>query len=229
MDMAFRTDFRLQIRRSPERRWFVCSNFVSPHMILSTFFRLQGDVEQLEPGAGASTTAVLGSSMMAEIHAELPLTELPSWINPVPRNVGTTSRGKLSADQWHILCVVNLPIILIPKWAPKGGRFAAMLENFMHLVTEVVVGSLLEMSEEAISLYETSALAYLKTAQKLYGISLTPNQHNSLHIPFFLRLFGPLHSIRTFFSERMNYLLQQQNTNLKFGKFRRCRTCFQPG
>ncbi|EIW59184.1 uncharacterized protein TRAVEDRAFT_100835, partial [Trametes versicolor FP-101664 SS1] len=178
--------------------------------------------EDLSIGLGhlySGTNAQLASwsSMMAHIHAELRNTELPSWINPVPRNVGTTSRGKLSADQWHIFCVINLPIILIPKWAPKGGRSVEMLENYMHLVTEVVVGSLLEMSEEAITLYETSALAYLKTTRQLYGISLTPNQHNSLHIPFFLRLFGPLHSIRTFFSERMNYLLQQQNTNLKFG------------
>lgn len=155
--------------------------------------------------------------MLQKIHEQLPLTELPSWISPVPRNVGTTARGKLSADQWHILCVVNLPIILIRLWAPQGGRFKQMLDNFMNLVTEVVVGSLLEMSEEAIVVYETAAMAYLRTAKELYDIEITPNQHNSLHIPFFLRHFGPLHSIRTFFSERINYLLQRQNTNLKFG------------
>lgn len=154
---------------------------------------------------------------MQRIHSELSSTELPSWINPVPRNVGTAARGKLSADQWHIFCVVNLPIILIRMWAPQGGRYKEMLDNFMNLVTEVVIGSLLEMSEEAITVYETAATAYLKTAQQLYDITITPNQHNSLHIPFFLRHFGPLHSIRTFFSERMNYLLQRQNTNLKFG------------
>ncbi|KAI9059822.1 hypothetical protein FKP32DRAFT_1535489, partial [Trametes sanguinea] len=162
-------------------------------------------------------SVVFGRNMMARIHEEIPRTEVPSWINPVPNNVGTKTRGKLSADQWHIFCVVNLPVILIGHWAPQGGRFLDMLNNYMHLVTEVVVGSLLEMSEEAIALYETSALEYLKTAKELYDISVTPNQHNSLHIPFLLRLFGPLHSIRAFFTERMNYLLQQQNTNLKFG------------
>ncbi|KAI0628159.1 hypothetical protein C8Q77DRAFT_1043481, partial [Trametes polyzona] len=151
------------------------------------------------------------------IHDQLPLTELPSWINAVPRNVGTAARGKLSADQWHVLCVINLPIILIPLWTPLGGRYKKMLDNFMDLVTEVVVGGLLEMSEEAIALYETAASSYLRTAKELYNIDITPNQHNSLHIPFFLRYFGPLHSIRTFFSERINYLLQRQNTNLKFG------------
>ncbi|KAI0822496.1 hypothetical protein BC628DRAFT_1281695, partial [Trametes gibbosa] len=170
------------------------------------------------PMADEQVTSVLGRTTLQQIHAELPLTELPSWISPVPSNVGTKARGKLSADQWHIFCVVNLPVILIRMWAPRGGRFTQMLDNYMHLVTEVVVGSLLEMSDDAIALYESSALEYLKGAKELYGISLTPNQHNSLHIPFFLRLFGPLHAIRTFFSERMNYLLQRQNTNLIFGQ-----------
>ncbi|KAI9063132.1 hypothetical protein FKP32DRAFT_1534736, partial [Trametes sanguinea] len=165
----------------------------------------------------SGTSAQLKACRKDEIHAELPLTELPSWIDPVPRNVGTQSRGKLSADQWHIFCVIHLPIILIRKWAPKGGKFVKMLDNYMHLVTEVVIGSLLEMSEDAIALYEAEAIAYLQTAKELYDISITPNQHNSLHIPFFLRLFGPLHAIRTFFSERMNYLLQRLNTNLIFG------------
>ncbi|KAI0648929.1 hypothetical protein C8Q79DRAFT_1007517 [Trametes meyenii] len=88
----------------------------------------------------------------------------------------------------------------------------------MALVTEVMVGNLLNMSEEAVQVYEEAALRYLCTAKELYDISITPNQHNSLHIPLFLHLFGPLHPIRTFFSERMNYLLQQTNTNMHFGE-----------
>ncbi|KAI0363205.1 hypothetical protein BV20DRAFT_906696, partial [Pilatotrama ljubarskyi] len=155
--------------------------------------------------------------MLRRIQEALPLTELPSWVDRVPTNVGTKARGKLSADQWHILCVIHLPVILIRLWGRKTGRSKAMLDNFMDLVTEVVVGSMLEMMEDAIRVYEESALRYLRTAKELYNITITPNQHNSLHIPFFLRLFGPLHAIRTFFSERMNYLLQQTNTNMHFG------------
>ncbi|PIL32244.1 hypothetical protein GSI_05489 [Ganoderma sinense ZZ0214-1] len=161
---------------------------------------------------------ILGRSMLEAIHAALPLTELPSWVSAVPVNVGTKARGKLSADQWHVFCVVNLPVILVRLWGQRGPIYQKMLNNYMQLVTEVVVGSLLEMSEEATVLYEKSALEYLTTARELYNITLTPNQHNSLHIPAFLRHFGPLHSIRTFFSERMNYLLQRQHTNLKFGE-----------
>ena len=160
---------------------------------------------------------MLGKKTLKHIHTHLRDTELPSWVNPVPTNVGTKSRGKLSADQWHIFCVVHLPVILIPLWYSKSGLHRQRLNNFMDLVTEVVIGGLLEMSESLIQLYEEVSLRYLQTAKKLYDISITPNQHNSLHIPYFLRLFGPLHAIRTFFSERKNLDLQSENTNMKFG------------
>ncbi|KAH9856328.1 hypothetical protein C2E23DRAFT_686505, partial [Lenzites betulinus] len=190
----------------------------SDEEISTAFDRLYSGTEaQLIPQTDHTGGTVLGRTMLGRIHAELPFTELPSWVDRVPTNVGTKARGKLSADQWHILCVINLPIILIRIWGRQGGRPKQMLDNFMDLVTEVVIGGMLEMSEEAIKVYEEAALRYLRTARELYNINITPNQHNSLHIPFFLRLFGPLHSIRTFFSERMNYLLQRNNTNMRFG------------
>ncbi|KAI0753017.1 hypothetical protein C8Q80DRAFT_1267460 [Daedaleopsis nitida] len=145
------------------------------------------------------------------------LTEMLLWVSPVPRDVGTKSCGKLSADQWHMFCVVHLPIILIPFWTQRGGIFMCMLDNYMHLVTEVIVGSLLEMSEDTIAIYEHAALAYLMSARELYDITITPNQHNSLHIPHFLRFYGPQQAIRTFWSERINFILQGIPTGLKFG------------
>ena len=93
-----------------------------------------------------------------------------------------------------------------------------MLDNYLDLVTEVAIGGLLEMSQEAIDLYTTVSRRYVQALRELYpATTITPNQHNSLHIPLFLKLYGPLHSIRTFFSERMNFLLQRLNTNAKFG------------
>ncbi len=160
---------------------------------------------------------ILGKRTLNHISAHLRDTELPSWVSPVPTNIGAKARGKLSADQWHVLCVIHLPIILIPLWFHKSEQHRERLDNFMDLVTEVVVGSLLEMSEPAIRLYEAVSLRYLQTIKRLYNTAITPNQHNSLHIPFFLRLFGPLHAVRTFFSERMNFHLQSENTNMKFG------------
>lgn len=118
-----------------------------------------------------------------------------------------------------MFCVINLPIILIPLWYYKSQIHRERLDNFMDLVTEVVIGSLLEMSEPAIQLFEQVSLRYLQNAKRLYNISITPNQHNSLHISFFLRLYGALHAVRTFFSERKNFELQGENTNMKFGVY----------
>ena len=174
--------------------------------------------EDVGPEDRRRPTAILGRRTLQYIHGRMPYTELPSWMNTVPNSVGTKARGKLSADQWHIFCVVYLPIILIRAWYQDDSK-KDILDNFMDLVTEVVVGSLLEMSQEAIAVYETVSLRYLQRAQELYpSMSITPNQHNSLHISLFLALYGPLHSIRTFFSERMNFLLQRHHTNTKFGE-----------
>lgn len=162
---------------------------------------------------------MLGQKTLKHIHTHLRDTELPSWVSPVPTNIGTKARGKLSADQWHVFCVINLPVILIPLWYRKSETHRDRLDNYMDLVTEVMIGSLLEMSEPVIQLYEEVSLRYLQTARRLYNIAITPNQHNSLHIPSFLRLFGALHAIRTFFSERMNFLLQGENTNMKIGAY----------
>ena len=120
---------------------------------------------------------MLGKKTLQYIHAHLRDTELPSWVNPVPTNIGTKARGKLSADQWHILCVVHLPIILVPLWYNMSETHRGRLDNFMDLVTEVVIGGLLEMSEPVIQIYEEAALRYLQTAKKLYDITITPNQH----------------------------------------------------
>ncbi|KAH9911471.1 uncharacterized protein BXZ73DRAFT_34095, partial [Epithele typhae] len=164
------------------------------------------------------SVVVLGRHLLQKVHEAMPKTLLPSWMNPVPANVGMKARGKLSADQWHTFCVVNLPVVLIPLWHGQDERERGMLNNFMDLVTMIVIGGLLEMSEDKASLYEEVASRYLKKALELYDFTVTPNQHNSLHIPVFFRLFGPLHSIRTFFSERENFKLQRRNTNSKFGE-----------
>ena len=162
---------------------------------------------------------VLGRNTLKFIHEHMSDTVLPSWVNTVPAEIGTKSRGKLSADQWHILRVVYLPVILIQLWHQNRSKIT-ILDNYMDLVSEVVIGSLLEVTQDTISAYKTVSHRYLRNAKKIYpGMNITPNQHNSLHIPMFLDLFGPLHAIRTFFSERMNYLLQQQNTNAKFGEY----------
>ena len=94
-----------------------------------------------------------------------------------------------------------------------------MLQNYMHLVTAVVTSSMLEIDEGHIRTYEEAILRYLRGIKKLYKeAEIKANHHMALHVGAFLRRFGPVHSMRTFFSERMNFVLQGTNSNSKFGK-----------
>ncbi|KAI0755752.1 hypothetical protein C8Q74DRAFT_1222115 [Fomes fomentarius] len=170
--------------------------------------------------APAHSSTILGRQTLKYIHDRMPHTQLPSWVNPVPADVGKKARGKLSADQWHMFCVIYLPIILIRCGIRKeidSRRSSTTI--WISSRRSFIVGSLLEMSQETIELYKVVSLQYLQRIWKLYPDSdITPNQHNSIHIVFFLCLYGPLYSIWTFFSQRMNYLLQGMNTNMKVGE-----------
>ena len=144
--------------------------------------------------------------------------ELPSWINQVPRGFGTTEHGKLSADQWHTACTVVIPVALIWLWGCHQPRKWEMLSNFMDLVTAVVFAGLWRISPAHITVFEEHMLRYLHTFKKLFKeASIVPNHHLSLHLPAFMRLFGPVHAWRSFAFERYNYMLQSINSNLTFG------------
>ncbi len=145
--------------------------------------------------------------------------ELPSWIAPAPEGFGTTKYGKLGADQWHTVCTVVLPIALIWVWGDGDPRRVEMLENFMDLITAVVIAGLLETSSLFIDLYKKYMSRYLTRMKELYKeATVKPNHHFALHLPDFMELFAPVHSWRSFAFERFNYMLQMLNTNLTFGK-----------
>lgn len=146
--------------------------------------------------------------------------ELPSWVNAPPAAFGTTQHGKLSADQWRTLCVINLPISLIRTWSFQEERRVKMLQNFLKLVEAVETFGLLEIDEQKIATAERLMQEYLEGVKELYkGAKIQPNHHISLHIGVFLRLFGPVHSWRSFVFERFNFYLQSLNTNMTFGAF----------
>ncbi|EPS92416.1 hypothetical protein FOMPIDRAFT_1089163, partial [Fomitopsis schrenkii] len=156
---------------------------------------------------------------LAEIHNDMRRTVVPSWVDPAPRNLGTKERGKLSADQWFSACTINFPFTLIRLWGKKVGREADMLRNYMDLVTAVVTSSMLEINDDHIRTYEEAILRYLTGIKALYKeAEIKANHHMALHVGAFLRRFGPVHSMRTFFSERMNFVLQRTNSNSKFGE-----------
>lgn len=94
-----------------------------------------------------------------------------------------------------------------------------MLKNYMDLVFVINIGGMLETTEGFTRQYEGTILRYLQEMKSLYPeATFHPNHHLAVHLGLFLRLFGPVHSWRGFFTERFNYLLQRMNTNMVVGE-----------
>lgn len=155
---------------------------------------------------------------MEAVWADMKNTQLPSWIGSVPHNWGTAERGKLSADNWRVICTIHLPITLIRLWAHESGRSKAILSNFMDLVTAVRIANMRVTSPNQIIAYNQAMERYIHGLQALYpDFKLRPTHHVSLHIGDILWLFGPVHSHSAPFFERYINFLHRVNTNQKSG------------
>lgn len=165
-------------------------------------------------------TRVLGTQTLGELWRDMERTVLPSNITPVPKTVGTTRHGKLSADQWRTTCTIHLVYTLVRLWGnePEDSRRRAMLGNFMDLVTATKLAAMRTMSEERISLFQSHMLRYLRDLLDLYpGTTLSPNQHLSIHLAQLFQRWGPTHAWRCFAFERYNFKLQRIPTNMRLG------------
>ncbi|TFY82685.1 hypothetical protein EWM64_g1325 [Hericium alpestre] len=163
--------------------------------------------------------AVLGRTILSEMRADMAKTELPAWVSPAPSSIGSTRHGKPSADQWRSLCTIHLPITLVRLWGGDNGLFKEMLSNFIDLIVAVEVGTMRVVTEKHSALYDKLMARYLNKMKELYkDARVVPNHHVALHLGDFLRSFGSVHAWRAFAFERYNYLLQQENTNQKFGE-----------
>jgi len=91
---------------------------------------------------------------MAHVWRDMSQCRLPSWLSPAPPNWGTTTRGKLSADNWKMVGTIHLPVTLIWIWRNKQGRKRELLDNFMDLVTAVRLSNMRVASAEQIDAYD---------------------------------------------------------------------------
>jgi len=98
--------------------------------------------KSVQKGKTSSTTGtVLGEDIMEAVWADMALTELPSWVLDVPRNWGTATHRKLSANNWRVICTIHLPIILIRLWGGDDDQ-KHKLQNFMDLVCAIQIANL---------------------------------------------------------------------------------------
>ena len=162
--------------------------------------------------------SVLGKDILREVWEDMRFTELPSWMSPAPPNWGTATRGKLTADQWMVVCTVHLPVTLIRIWGHLQDRRFSILCNFMDLTSSVQLSDQRVIDEQIIADSEMLMSRYLNTMKTLFkDARIKPIHHTALHAGDFLRLFGPNHSVRAFGGERYLEVLGLQNVNNKSG------------
>lgn len=155
---------------------------------------------------------------MQAVWDDMKRTRFLTWIRPAPPNWGTAERGKLSADQWRVICTIHLPITLIRLWGNETGRKRELLEHFMDLVSAVRIANMRVSSQKQILAYNHYIFRYASRCAKLYpDETLKPTLHAALHLGDTLELFGPVHAISAPFYERCINFFHRMNTNQKLG------------
>ncbi|KAJ3791379.1 hypothetical protein GGU11DRAFT_669561, partial [Lentinula aff. detonsa] len=162
--------------------------------------------------------------LLEQIWADMERTVLPSWIQKAPPKWGIPASGKLSADEYKVICSIHLVITLIRVWGyeneegPQSRRFQ-MLLNFLDLVHSIHVLFLRETSAKLRAYYKTHILKYLRTVLELFpDVTLASNHHLAVHIVNDLEYLGPGHARSTPVFERINHRLQEIKKNGHQGK-----------
>ncbi|KAJ2931557.1 hypothetical protein H1R20_g5541, partial [Candolleomyces eurysporus] len=165
-----------------------------------------------------SSNAFLGRDTMDIVWDDMKRTQLPSWINLPPRDWGTARRGKLSADNWRIICCIHLPITLIRLLGDRTDRTKDLLDNFMKLVTAVRIATTRMSSHSQIETYNRIILEYTQGVQQLFpDYQILPSHHAALHLGDVLERFGPKHAHDSPYYERCINFFHRMNTNKKNG------------
>ncbi|KAJ3722348.1 hypothetical protein C8R42DRAFT_580159 [Lentinula raphanica] len=171
-----------------------------------------------------SPRAVIGKDLLEKIWADMARSVLPSWIQPAPQKWGIPATGKLSADEYKVVCSISLVITLIRVWGygnreKPQSRHYQMLLNFLDLVHSLHVIFLRETSEESRVYYQSTILKYLRGVLELFpDVVLSSNHHLALHVISDLENMGPGHAWSTPVFERINHLLQDMKKNGHLGK-----------
>ncbi|KAH9173928.1 hypothetical protein EDB89DRAFT_1849493, partial [Lactarius sanguifluus] len=164
---------------------------------------------------------ILGRSRLQEIWDDMEKTTLPSWCTPAPPRIGDKGQGKISADGWRVFCTVHLVVTLGRLWGrlPPDSRENQLLKNFCELIaaTKIAAGRRITVarSEE----FRDLMLRYLRGLHELFPAhQLIPYHHISIHLTELLCHFGPTTAWRCWVFERYNHMLQNIESNGRFGE-----------
>jgi hypothetical protein len=151
-------------------------------------------------------------------------TATPSWLECVPHNYGDAAAGTVKADEWRTLSTIFIPLALIIMWgegtshaSPEDAvKFRQILDHTMLLVSAISLVCMRTMTQTRATAYINCMAQYLKDMAVLHpGVAYRPNHHMSMHLPHFLRLFGPVRSWWCFPFERLIGQIQRLLSNHK--------------
>jgi len=141
---------------------------------------------------------------------------LPSWYTPAPPHIGDKGQGKISADGWHVFCMVHLIITLCCLWgsSPLDSRKNKLLINFCDLIaaTKIAAGRLITIAcaEE----FQDLMLRYLSRLNMLFPMhQFIPYHYISIHLRELLSHFSPTMIWHCWVFKQYNHMLQNIETN----------------
>ncbi|KAH9818862.1 hypothetical protein DFH28DRAFT_824597, partial [Melampsora americana] len=150
---------------------------------------------------------------------------LPSGVEPIPKNLGDVSHGKLKASQWKSLFLYIIPLIILELLVldvedfPTLSTRHTIVRNIASLVrcTQIVMAK--TTNKYNIDQFRKMYAIYGETSAQLFNnIRVVPNHHYALHLPDMMHYWGPLMGVSEFAGERINGLLQKFKTNHHLGK-----------
>jgi hypothetical protein len=147
-------------------------------------------------------------------------TTLPSFCSPAPSRIGDKSQGKISADGWRTFCTVHLIVTLGRLWGPlpTDSRENQLFTNFCDLIGATKIATGRSISVARAEEFQDLMLRYLRGLDNLYPMHRPiPYHHLSVHLKELLSHFGPTMTWRCWVFERYNHMLQNIETNGRFG------------
>lgn len=184
------------------------------------------DPERLSRAKNANSnrgkTRVLGRSRLQDIWRDIKRTTLPSWCSPAPPRIGDKGQGKISADGWRVFSTVHLIVTLGRTWGslPSDTREYQLFSNFCDLIGAIKIATGRSTSVARAEEFRHLMLKYLNGLDSLFPMHrLVPYHHISVHLTELLSRFGPTTTWRCWVFERYNHMLQNIETNGRFGLF----------
>lgn len=149
-------------------------------------------------------------------------TILPSWCSPAPSRIGDKGQGKISADGWRVFTTVHLVVTLGRIWGslPADAREHQLFSNLCDLIGATKMATGRSITVARAKEFRRLMLKYLSGLDILFPMyRLVPYHHISIHLDELLSRFGPTTTWRCWVFERYNHMLQNIETNGRFGLF----------